>query len=807
MKTARITAGIVTALCACASAGAMQAQPIAQPEGVRPMPVNREAGVPDGGVRSTELFGDRRVFDRELAPPPHPPIDQIPHMPMPEGFEPGDGPRWVDFEGGVTVFDAETGQSLNVPAMIPSGLVGGESVEGEYRGVAPYEPVLETLRGFGTMTPAGGLDAWPRSGNVKLVMRFTDQGGNTRWFVCSGTMADAGVVLTAAHCIYARNPNVNGTPVNIFDWAEIVYIYPGWDGAGNHIPPSSDAVFQNFGYAYGSQYIAGTDYINNGNWDRDCGLIRINRNGSRNVGMLTGWYAWAWGFNCSTIQSRTYHNFSYPSENCPTAGLHNGRTMYYWNGTVDSCPNNQMQLDTGGNCLDTVWGGMSGSGMYYIDGDNRFVHGVCSTSNRNDVGRYCKMWEQFTTDMVAFENNTRTNSEDWEPLMLRARGSTTVRAGTQMNDSLDFRMINATNANPPARDYVVRVYLSTNNFISSFDTLLATWTWSNRDFGAMANANFVVPAPIIPIDTPPGNYWLGVVIDSGLPGTTANDATHSWDAQPISVTLGLPAAVTNPNPPHNSTGRSINSDLSWSGAPRASSYRVYFGTTNNPTFRGTTSSTVWNLPSLAYDTQYYWRIDSVNGAGVTTGPTWTFRTTLEPLPDLVAELASVPSGSYIRGTNINVTHRTRNAGTAASTGTSVQFRASSNNFITTSDPLMDTRNYAGLAPGAVLQTTTSVQIPPSLAPGTYHIGTMVSEPNNNEPNFANNWAASANTITVTACQADLAAPYGVLNFFDLSAYLAAYNAQQPSADLASPFGTFNFFDISAYLNLFNAGCP
>jgi subtilisin family serine protease len=55
--------------------------------------------------------------------------------------------------------------------------------------------------------------------------------------------------------------------------------------------------------------------------------------------------------------------------------------------------------------------------------------------------------------------------------------------------------------------------------------------------------------------------------------------------------------------------------------------------------------------------------------------------------------------------------------------------------------------------------------------------------------------------------ADLAAPFGVLNFFDLSAYLGLFNAGDPAADLAAPFGTLNFFDLSAYLGVFNAGCP
>lgn len=55
--------------------------------------------------------------------------------------------------------------------------------------------------------------------------------------------------------------------------------------------------------------------------------------------------------------------------------------------------------------------------------------------------------------------------------------------------------------------------------------------------------------------------------------------------------------------------------------------------------------------------------------------------------------------------------------------------------------------------------------------------------------------------------ADLAEPFGLLNFFDLAAYLALYNAADPAADIAAPFGNLNFFDLSEYLTRYNAGCP
>ncbi|CAN0578899.1 unnamed protein product, partial [Laminaria digitata] len=45
-----------------------------------------------------------------------------------------------------------------------------------------------------------------------------------------------------------------------------------------------------------------------------------------------------------------------------------------------------------------------------------------------------------------------------------------------------------------------------------------------------------------------------------------------------------------------------------------------------------------------------------------------------------------------------------------------------------------------------------------------------------------------------------------LDFFDVSAFLSAYNAMDPSADFTGD-GNFDFFDVSAFLSAYNAGCP
>jgi len=702
---------LIAALGALVGANAEEQRSTDLRDGMRPVATDGASVHPVSGENNLNASFRERVSNDQRISLPHPPFDEIPEMPMPEPLAPGVVPMNAG-PSTMTFHDATTGETYELDARPTSRATGGQSAEGEYPGFNNIiDTSIENSRSFGNMSLASGLDSWPRSGNVKLVMRFTDASGITRWFACSGSMQDPGVVLCAAHCVYARTPN--GIVIN--DWADQIYVYPGWDGDNNNGPfgfPDSDEVIQNFGAAYGTSFLAGTNYINSGDFDSDCGLIRLTRGGSRNIGALTGYFAWAWGGSCATIQSRTYHNFSYPSESCPTAGLHNGRDMYYWNGTIDDCPGNQLHLDTGGgNCFDTVWGGMSGSGMYYIDGDNRYVHAVCSNSNRTTSGNYARLWETFVDDMTNFENDTRGNALDIEPLRFRARGSTSVLQGQAMDDACDVTMVNATNFNPASDTYTIRVYLSTNNNISSGDTLLATWNYS-VDFAAMQNFNFVVPAPVIPIDTPPGDYFIGIELDSSTDSWSSNNDTDTWDAQPITV--------------------------------------------------------------------------------------------LEAFADLEATLCDATSGTYYQGETINVLHRTWNYGDRPADDTRLEFRASTNTIISTFDTFMEERFYGTVNINDDVYVNSFVQIPSDLAPGTYYIGTIV-ETSDNESSTANNSIADTNTITVIECVPDLTGD-GQVNFFDVSAFLSAYNAMDPIADFNND-GIFNFFDVSAFLNAYNAGCP
>ncbi|MCA9274447.1 MAG: FG-GAP repeat protein [Phycisphaerales bacterium] len=66
------------------------------------------------------------------------------------------------------------------------------------------------------------------------------------------------------------------------------------------------------------------------------------------------------------------------------------------------------------------------------------------------------------------------------------------------------------------------------------------------------------------------------------------------------------------------------------------------------------------------------------------------------------------------------------------------------------------------------------------------------------------WSGSAYVLD-RGCKIDFNND-GVLNFFDVSAFVIAYSSHDPAADLAND-GNFDFFDVSAFLQLYAIGCP
>jgi len=93
---------------------------------------------------------------------------------------------------------------------------------------------------------------------------------------------------------------------------------------------------------------------------------------------------------------------------------------------------------------------------------------------------------------------------------------------------------------------------------------------------------------------------------------------------------------------------------------------------------------------------------------------------------------------------------------------------------------------------------------PATPTGEYTIRVKGTAVNQGPQGYALVVTGAVNEVEAS-CAADLNGD-GNLDFFDVSAFLTAYNAQDAAADFNDD-GVFNFFDVSAFLSVFNAGCP
>jgi endonuclease/exonuclease/phosphatase family metal-dependent hydrolase len=87
--------------------------------------------------------------------------------------------------------------------------------------------------------------------------------------------------------------------------------------------------------------------------------------------------------------------------------------------------------------------------------------------------------------------------------------------------------------------------------------------------------------------------------------------------------------AANPAPPDGVGYMDVNVDLSWAAGVNAVSHNIYFGTDSTPDageFQTNKTDPNFDPGTLQYATEYYWRIDEVNGSNTVTGDVWSFTT-------------------------------------------------------------------------------------------------------------------------------------------------------------------------------------
>ncbi len=473
-----------------------------------------EVEVTDIAVSDTVIPGDPNADDLEPGRyvPMHGPIsDADASIPEDNGLEPADpqmAERWYRF-------DMLTGRSvLTPPTVVPPG-AGDSGVETGGDPGGPGGPG-DGDDGFGPrdmngLSIVGNPDDYPYRMNVKLVMTFDEPGGTvTR--VCSGTMIDSRHVFTAGHCIFNHGRG----------WADEVMVYPGYEDEDN----DGDDWLEDYPYG-GSRAIhlySTSGWVDHEYYGYDIGVLYLDRP----VGAITGWMGYGYDNSCSFHKSGTFWNRSYPAE---ASGGWNGRFMYDRSGDFDSCPAlHRVEMSS------PSWGGQSGSGAYkFIDG-SRYVFSTASTSDRQTQTRFCRLW---STPFYWIRDDTiaahRPNFCDIVPLWTRF-GPTTIQAGERL-DWMKYRLHNYTDGCYVDGPVPVDVYLSTNDYISTNDTLIQSRQVMINDLQKMYTAKITADGlmPKIPQDTPPGDYWIGIIFDIEDQNEDNNHTVY-WDSFPITVT-------------------------------------------------------------------------------------------------------------------------------------------------------------------------------------------------------------------------------------------------------------------------------
>jgi hypothetical protein len=133
---------------------------------------------------------------------------------------------------------------------------------------------------------------------------------------------------------------------------------------------------------------------------------------------------------------------------------------------------------------------------------------------------------------------------------------------------------------------------------------------------------------------------------SGKPATKSFVFIHATSFLPAGE---APTKAIHPNPTNEELSVAVTTGLSWSGDGGTTSYDVYFGTDNPPTFVASLTTSTYYPGSLSQNQTYFWRIDSRNASGVTVGDNWSFTTRGPVVYALTVNFAGTGSGTVTDG--------------------------------------------------------------------------------------------------------------------------------------------------------------
>ncbi|MCI5146034.1 MAG: hypothetical protein D3923_11010 [Candidatus Electrothrix sp. AR3] len=229
------------------------------------------------------------------------------------------------------------------------------------------------------------------------------------------------------------------------------------------------------------------------------------------------------------------------------------------------------------------WGGQSGSGA--LDNPTGcpscWVYAVLSNGTdtyTDDV----RLTEDKFNNIKGIISQDTSGSVDLVPLDVRA--SSSVPAGERI-PGMDY-LVHNHSTTTYSGTFSVHVYLSTNDTISSADTLIQSHTVT-KTIGSKSSTRVNVSTdPLVPVTLAPEHYYLGVIIQNSDANTSNND-TYGQDTAIVDVGPADPDLVVQlPTVSKSSLNRnesfSINARVKNQGyGPASSTTLRYYLSTNS----------------------------------------------------------------------------------------------------------------------------------------------------------------------------------------------------------------------------------
>lgn len=388
-------------------------------------------------------------------------------------------------EGGVLVsYDIATGVESITEVNIASAAESLDAAESEGYAPPPFDEsgasdvdaTIVAPAAMTNLTVVNNSTSYPWSAIVKL---FVINGkGESR--ACSGALVDAQWVLTAGHCIHDTTAG----------WAQRVRVVPAY--------AVGDKPFQ---YADSVRLHSFSGWTDQADLNWDIGFVRLDEP----IGALTGWYGFGYNTSNSFFTQERFTNPGYPGES-----PYDGQKMYTREGAFD---NTSAEIVYHNN---RSYGGQGGAPSWRTL--NKAVYAVTAFhTTQGGTGQTRMTAAKFNSLMGLIQAQT-PSTVDLTPLTIQV-GIATVKPGDELKQT-SFLLHNYA-ATTWSGAVNIKVYLSTNDIISSSDLLLGVVRFQGQ-LAAKKSAWVPVTGLTIPSNLQSGAYWIGVQLDTADANTSNN---------------------------------------------------------------------------------------------------------------------------------------------------------------------------------------------------------------------------------------------------------------------------------------------